>query len=52
MALILLILLIAVVFGVLGFTLSPLLWIIAAVVLVFWLVGFSARSGSGRWYRW
>ena len=42
-----------VLFG-LGFTLH-LLWIAAAVVLVFWLAGFAFRSGSGgrrRWYRW
>ncbi|WP_218005733.1 hydrophobic protein [Actinomadura hibisca] len=39
-----------------GFALK-VLWIIAAVVLVLWLLGFVARgtgpSGKrGRWYRW
>ena len=29
------------------------LLIIAAIVLVLWLLGFVARGGSGaRWYRW
>lgn len=40
----------------LGFAVK-ILWIVAVVVLVLWLVGFVARgtsaSGSrGRWYRW
>lgn len=51
MFLILAILFLAVLFGVIGFSLH-FLWVIAAVVLVVWLVGFVARSGSGRWYRW
>ncbi|WP_433331242.1 hydrophobic protein [Spirillospora sp. CA-294931] len=39
-----------------GFALK-VLWIVAAVVLVLWLLGFVARgtgaSGQrGRWYRW
>ncbi|WP_231329674.1 DUF5670 family protein [Actinomadura graeca] len=42
-------------FGI-GFALK-VLWIVAAVVLVLWLVGFVARSTGpsgrrGRWYRW
>ncbi len=30
------------------------LWIIAGVVLVVWLLGFTFRTagGSARWYRW
>ena len=51
MFLILAILLLAVLFGVVGLAVH-FLWILAAVVLVLWLVGFVARSGSGRWYRW
>jgi hypothetical protein len=49
--LILAILLLAIIFGAVGFAVH-LLWIVAAVVLVLWLVGFAARSGDGRWYRW
>ncbi|HVA09658.1 MAG TPA: hypothetical protein VNG12_23280 [Acidimicrobiales bacterium] len=50
---ILAILLLAIIFGVVGFAVH-VLWIIAAVILVLWLLGFVARSGrgSGRWYRW
>ncbi len=49
----LLVLLLAVILGGAGFALH-LLWIIAAVVLVVWLLGFLFRSasGAGRWYRW
>ena len=28
------------------------LWIIAAIVLVLWLIGFVARSADAAWYRW
>jgi hypothetical protein len=52
MALILLVLLLAILFGGLGFALHALWWI-AAVVLILWLVGFVATAGEGhRWYRW
>ncbi|MHB8328037.1 MAG: hydrophobic protein [Acidimicrobiales bacterium] len=55
MALILLVLLLALVLGGLGFA-AHVLWIIAVVVFVFWLAGFAlARgksAGSRRWYRW
>ena len=51
MGLILAILLLAILLGAGGFALH-LLWIIALVVLVVWLRGFLAHSGSGRWYRW
>jgi hypothetical protein len=52
---ILVLLLALILFGV-GFTLK-VLWIVAAVVLLVWLLGFVARgtgaSGRrGRWYRW
>jgi hypothetical protein len=49
--LILAILLLAIIFGAVGFAVH-LLWIVAAIVLVLWLIGFAARSGDGRWYRW
>jgi hypothetical protein len=49
--LILAILLLAIIFGAVGFAVH-LLWIVAAVVLVLWLIGFAAHSGEGRWYRW
>jgi uncharacterized membrane protein len=54
---ILLVLLLALVLGGAGFALHAL-WIVAAVVLVLWLLGFVMRSaagaggGRGRWYRW
>lgn len=52
MGLILLVLLLALIFGGLGFMLHWL-WIIAVVFFIAWLAGFAFRSGSGaRWYRW
>jgi hypothetical protein len=55
MALILLVLLLAILLGAVGFAVH-LLWIIALVVLVLWLLGFLVRVGEGgsrsRWYRW
>ena len=52
MGLILLVLLLALIFGGLGFAVHAL-WIIAVVLFIAWLVGFGLRSGSGaRWYRW
>lgn len=52
MALILAILLLALLFGAFGFVVH-VLWIVAAIVLVLWLLGFLLRGGSGgRWYRW
>ncbi len=50
LALIAVLLLAALLFGV-GFAFK-FLWIIAAVVLVVWLIGFVARSATGTWYRW
>jgi hypothetical protein len=43
-------LLAALLFGV-GFA-WHLLWLIAAVVLVIWLIGFIARSADAAWFRW
>jgi len=50
LALILALLIAALLFGV-GFA-AHFLWILAAVVLVLWLVGFVARSSDAAWYRW
>ena len=49
----LLVLLLALILGGVGFAVHVLWWV-AIVVLVLWVVGFFARSGSsgGRWYRW
>ena len=55
MALILVVLLLALLLGGLGFAIH-ILWWIALIVLVIWLVGFLLRMGEGesrgRWYRW
>jgi hypothetical protein len=55
MAIILLVLLLALILGGLGFAIH-ILWWIALVVLVLWLIGFLVRIGEGagrsRWYRW
>jgi cell division protein FtsW (lipid II flippase) len=55
MALILLILLLAILLFGLGFAVHVLWWI-ALIVLVVWLLGFLVRVGEGgsrgRWYRW
>jgi hypothetical protein len=50
--LVLLILLLALLFGGLGFAVHAL-WVVAVVLLVFWLLGFMVRGAEGaRWYRW
>ena len=52
MGIVLLVLLLALIFGGLGFALHAL-WIVAVVLLIAWLIGFAVRSGeSARWYRW
>jgi hypothetical protein len=54
---ILLVLLLALVLGGVGFALHAL-WIVAGIVLVLWLLGFVVRTAEGagggraRWYRW
>jgi hypothetical protein len=53
---ILLVLLLALLFGGLGFAVHAL-WIVAVIVFVAWLVGFGLARGEGsggraRWYRW
>lgn len=56
MGLILLVLLLALLFGGLGFA-AHILWVVAVVIFVFWLVGFALARGetagsARRWYRW
>jgi hypothetical protein len=55
MGIILLALLLVIIFGGLGFVLH-ILWWIALILLVLWLLGFLVRmgegAGRGRWYRW
>ena len=52
MGAVLLVLLLALVLGGLGFAMHVLWWI-ALVVLAIWIVGFFVRSVEGsRWYRW
>jgi lysylphosphatidylglycerol synthetase-like protein (DUF2156 family) len=55
MALILLVLLLALLLGGLGFAVH-ILWWIALIVLIVWILGFLVRVGEGgsrsRWYRW
>jgi hypothetical protein len=55
MALILLVLLAAILLGAFGFV-AHVLWILAVIVFLFWVVGFAlgrgASAGSRGWYRW
>jgi hypothetical protein len=57
MLLILAVLLLALLLGGLGFAIH-ILWWVALVVLIIWLVGFFVRAAEGagsrrrRWYRW
>ena len=56
MGIILLVLLLALLLGGLGFAVHAL-WIVAVIVFALWLVGFAvargeASGGRGRWYRW
>ena len=52
MGAVLLVLLLALVLGGLGFAVHVLWWI-ALAVLVIWLIGFAVRGSEGaRWYRW
>jgi hypothetical protein len=48
---VLLVLLLALLLGGLGF-MAHVLWIVAAVVLVLWLVGFTLSGEGRRWYHW
>lgn len=52
MGIILLVLLVALLLGGLGFAIHALWWI-AVILFVVWLVGFAVRGAEGaRWYRW
>jgi hypothetical protein len=52
MGAVLLVLLLALVLGGLGFAVHVLWWI-ALIVLAIWLIGFFVRGAEGsRWYRW
>jgi hypothetical protein len=52
MGVVLLVLLLALVLGGLGFAVH-MLWWIALIVLAIWLIGFVVRGAEGsRWYRW
>jgi hypothetical protein len=49
--LLLVLLIVLILFGA-GFAVN-ILWIVAAILLAIWLVGFFARGVEGaRWYRW
>lgn len=51
MGLVLLILLLALLFGGLGFAVHAL-WVVAVVLLALWVLGFLFRGAEGgRWYR-
>jgi hypothetical protein len=50
LAIILLALLALILFGV-GFTIH-ILWWIAIILAVVWLIGFFVHPGGRRWYRW
>jgi hypothetical protein len=52
MGALLLVLLLAVILGGLGFAVHVLWWIALAVIAI-WLIGFMVRGAEGaRWYRW
>ena len=52
MGIVVLVLLLALLFGGLGFAIHWL-WILAVVFAVLWVAGFAFRSGEGsRWWRW
>jgi hypothetical protein len=53
MGVLLLVLLLALILGGLGFAVHVLWWI-ALIVLAIWLIGFFMRSADtgARWYRW
>ena len=50
LALLLVLLLAILLFGI-GFAVK-VIWIVAAIVLALWLIGFLARGPEARWYRW
>lgn len=51
MGLLLAVLLIALLLGGLGFA-AHVLWIVAVIVALVWVIGFFVRGSEARWYRW
>lgn len=52
MAVVVFVLLLALLFGGLGFAVHSL-WIVAVIFALAWVAGFAFRGGEGaRWYRW
>lgn len=51
MGLIIAVLILAILLG-LGGLVVHVLWYLAVIVLIVWLLGFLVRVGTGRWYRW
>ncbi len=51
MPLLIVVLLLALLLGGLGFAIKAL-WIVAIIVLVVWVIGFLVRPGGKRWYYW
>ena len=51
MGIVVVVLLLALLFGGLGFV-AHWLWILAVVFAIMWVAGFAFRSGGSRWYRW
>lgn len=51
MGAVLLVLLLALILGGLGFAVHVLWWI-ALIVLALWIIGFLFRPSGGRWYYW
>lgn len=51
MGLILAVLLLALIFGAVGFAVH-VLWIVAVIAFLIWLIGFFVAGAERRWYRW
>ena len=51
MPLLIIVLLLALLLGGLGFAVKAL-WIAAIIVLAIWVIGFLVRPGGRRWYYW
>lgn len=51
MGLVLAVLVLAILFGGLGFAIHAL-WILAVIMALVWVIGFFARGAEARWYRW
>ncbi|HEX5268669.1 MAG TPA: hypothetical protein VFW24_18030 [Acidimicrobiales bacterium] len=51
MGLVLAVLILAILFGGLGFAIHAL-WVLAVILALVWVVGFFARGAEARWYRW